>query len=90
MFGRGDKVAKYGYFFDKRKKIIKKLGLPSDLIDTLSIFSGCVDEEEYEESDDVQYEYIDLVFPPDSTPPTRNSNKKINFADFNQIHKMIC
>jgi hypothetical protein len=83
-------VAKYGYFSDKRKKIIKKLGLPKDIIDTLSIFSGYEDEEEYEESDDVQYEYIDLVFPPDSTPPTRVSNKKINLADFNQIHKMIC
>jgi hypothetical protein len=90
MFGRGETVAKYDCFGDKRKRLIKKFHLPEDLLDYLSILVKPQDEEEIDETEDVQYEYIDLVFPPNSTPPTRNSNKKINLADFNQIHKMIC
>lgn len=90
MFGRGEKVAKHDYFGDKRKRFIKKFHLREDLLEYLSILVKSQDEEEIDETEDVQYEYIDLVFPPNSKPPTRDSNKRINLADFNQIHKTIC
>jgi hypothetical protein len=83
-------VANYNLIRDKRKKLIKKFNLREDLLEYLSILIKSKDEEEIDESNDVQYEYIDLVFPPNSKPPTQDSNKKINLADFNQIHKMTC
>jgi hypothetical protein len=36
-----------------------------------------------EDYDDI--EYIDLVYPPGSDPPLRNSNKKMTLTFFNQI-----
>ena len=82
-------MEKYHFVGCKKKKIIKEFGLSENLLETLKFFSKFESDDE-DEIEDVQYEYIDLVFPPNSTPPTRNSIKKINLADFNQIHKMIC
>jgi hypothetical protein len=73
-----------------RKKLFEDMHISNSILDTLKIFSELESDDE-DETDDTLYEYIDLVFPPNSTPPTRDSaNKKINLANFNQIHKMIC
>jgi hypothetical protein len=42
-------------------------------------------EEDEEEDEDDYYIYQPLVYPPNSTPPTPNLSKKINFVDFNRI-----
>jgi hypothetical protein len=57
--------------------------------DGLKLYSGeflkkILEAEEEEEEDDY-YMYQPLVYPPNSTPPTPNLSKKINFVDFNQI-----
>ena len=76
-------------FMDEKgwKKLMKKIKISKNLARTLDILSGIRsdDEEENDKSDDVQYEYINLVYPPNSTPPSRDSIKKINIIQLNQI-----
>jgi hypothetical protein len=48
------------------------------------------EEEETEETDYVLYEYIDLVYPPGSTPPLRESIKRMTIFDLSPVHNMIC
>jgi hypothetical protein len=80
VFGRGEKV--------KRKNIYKELGMPRNLSEILLLLKS-EEEEENEEYEDIEYEYIQLVFPPDSKPPARNS-RNINLLDFSQVHNNIC
>ena len=75
----------------KKKKRLTDLVKPSEIMEYISKQRGklLIDEEETEDFDNVMYEYIDLVYPPGSKPPTRNS-RNINLLDFNQIHHWIC
>ncbi len=65
------------------EKMFKEVGMPKNLsktLEELSVKKKLHDKEDY---DDIQY--IDLVYPPGSNPPARNSIKKMNLIGFNHI-----
>ena len=96
MFGRGEKLIKTRFIDEEEEKRIIEFyveqGFPENFARILVhiLKFRPYDEDENEESDDVVYEYIDLVYPPNSKPPTLKSIKKKNLIDFNLIFNMIC
>ena len=75
------------YLGDKKKKLLKKIRKSYKFSKLVSILIK--EDEEYDEYDDTLYEYIDLVYPPNSTPPNRNAIKKANLLKFNKTHRPI-
>ena len=84
-------MAKTHYMYKKRKKRLSDFDTPTAVSEYISKNRARLllfEEEETEEYDYIDYtEYIQLVFPPGSKPPTRNS--KINLLDFGQIHNNL-
>jgi hypothetical protein len=94
MFERGEKVAKNIYSKGKKKRseFFGKEDIDSPYARLLAEMSKgfrLEEEEENEEYYDVIYEYIDLVYPPNTNPPTRNSFKRMGLYNLKQIHNMI-
>jgi hypothetical protein len=75
LFDFDDPISIAKYMQTQRRKINKLLGL---------------DDEENEENYDVQYEYIQLVFPPGSAPPIRESIKRMTLLDISPIQHVSC
>ena len=75
------------HLLDSKKiwQYLNDMEIPFIFGETLDILYKKIMKKKNEEGDDVQYEYIDLVYPPGSNPPTRNSTKKMNLIGFNQI-----
>lgn len=89
-------MAKNRFLNEKEEKILFDFDDPISLARYMQIqkrkankLLGLVDEED-EETDDVQYEYIQLVFPPGSKPPIRQSIKRMTLFELSPFQNMIC
>jgi hypothetical protein len=70
---------------DTLERFFKEVGMPKGLykiLEELSVKKKLRKDEDY---DDIQY--IDLVYPPGSNPPIRNSIKKMTLIGLNQISR---
>ena len=68
----------------KYEELTKRIGVPLILGEDLDkLYKKIIEEENEVEYDDVQY--IDLVYPPGSNPPTQYLSKKMNLITIKQI-----